>query len=50
VVVVDSEPIVGAGLLALTEAGAPPAAAARLRAAVSRANTTHPREGSLANS
>ena len=32
VLVVDCEPIVGAGLLALTEAGAPPAAAARLRA------------------
>jgi N-acetylglucosamine kinase-like BadF-type ATPase len=34
VLVVDCEPIVGAGLLALTEAGASPAAAARLRAAL----------------
>jgi N-acetylglucosamine kinase-like BadF-type ATPase len=34
VLVVDSEPIMGAGLLALTDAGAPPAAAARLRAAL----------------
>jgi N-acetylglucosamine kinase-like BadF-type ATPase len=34
VLVVDCEPIVGAGLLALAEAGAPPAAAARLRAAL----------------
>jgi N-acetylglucosamine kinase-like BadF-type ATPase len=34
VLVVDCEPIVGAGLLALTEAGAPPEAAARLRAAL----------------
>jgi N-acetylglucosamine kinase-like BadF-type ATPase len=34
VLVADSEPIVGAGLLALDEAGAPPAAAARLRAAL----------------
>jgi N-acetylglucosamine kinase-like BadF-type ATPase len=32
VLVVDCEPIVGAGLLALTEAGATPAAVARLRA------------------
>jgi N-acetylglucosamine kinase-like BadF-type ATPase len=36
VLVVDCEPIVGAGLLALTEAGAPPAAAPRLRAALQR--------------
>ncbi len=34
VLVVDREPIVGAGLLALAEAGAPPSAAARLRAAL----------------
>jgi N-acetylglucosamine kinase-like BadF-type ATPase len=34
VLVVDWEPIVGAGLLALAEAGAPAAAAARLRAAL----------------
>ncbi len=34
VLVVDCEPIVGAGLLALTEAGAPPAAAAALRVAL----------------
>ena len=34
VLVVDCEPIVGAGLLALTEAGASPAAAARLRTAL----------------
>jgi N-acetylglucosamine kinase-like BadF-type ATPase len=34
VLTVDCEPIVGAGLLALTEAGAPPAAVARLRAAL----------------
>jgi N-acetylglucosamine kinase-like BadF-type ATPase len=34
VLVVDGEPIVGAALLALTEAGASPAAAARLRAAL----------------
>jgi N-acetylglucosamine kinase-like BadF-type ATPase len=33
-IIVDCEPIVGAGLLALAEAGAPPAAAARLRAAL----------------
>jgi N-acetylglucosamine kinase-like BadF-type ATPase len=35
VLTVDCEPIVGAGLLALAEAGAPPASAARLRAAMS---------------
>jgi N-acetylglucosamine kinase-like BadF-type ATPase len=34
VLVADAEPIVGAGLLALAETGAPPAAAARLRAAL----------------
>jgi N-acetylglucosamine kinase-like BadF-type ATPase len=34
VMVVDCDPIVGAGLLALTEAGASPTAAARLRAAL----------------
>ncbi len=34
VLVVDCEPIVGAGLLALTEAGAPPVAAAALRVAL----------------
>jgi N-acetylglucosamine kinase-like BadF-type ATPase len=36
VLVVDCEPIVGAGLLALAEAGAPPAAAGRLRATLRR--------------
>ncbi len=34
VLVVDCEPVVGAGLLALTEAGAPPVAAAALRVAL----------------
>jgi N-acetylglucosamine kinase-like BadF-type ATPase len=34
VLLVDCEPIVGAGLLALAQAGAPPAAAARLRASL----------------
>jgi N-acetylglucosamine kinase-like BadF-type ATPase len=34
VLLVNCEPIVGAGLLALAEAGAPPAAAARLRASL----------------
>ena len=44
VLVVDCEPVVGAGLLALAEAGAPPAAAARLRAAL-RPRKDHRHQG-----